>query len=601
MLFREDLIQFTRDLSMQNKSNNTLRKTGLGIAISTLTLFGCTTQQKNYTPSETQSSSILTEAITPTSASVTADAVAMPAPSHSVARASYSNQSKASLRRSPSPPRSNTGGVRVNPFVNLGGSDASSSIAQEDREKYQKNVVNPVKSVTSEPVSTFSIDVDTGSYSNVRRFLNENGRLPPVDAVRIEELINYFSYNYPQSDSKHPFSVSTETVDSPWKSNAKLIRIGIKANDIQYKQLPPANLVFLIDVSGSMDESNKLPLVKKTLRILTEQLRPQDKVTIVTYSSGEELVLTPTSGKDKDKILKVINSLQAGGATSGQRAIQMAYAEAQKSFLKEGINRILIATDGDFNVGVSNTETLKGMIAEKRKSGISFSALGYGTDNYNEELMEQLADVGDGNYSYIDNEKEAKKVVQRQLSSTLATVAQDVKTQLEFNPATVKEYRLVGYENRQLKQEDFNNDKVDAGDIGAGHTVTALYEIIPTGQQGWLNESRYQTTGSTQTSTTGEYAFLNLRYKIPGKANSILLNQPIPVTSKSIHQATEDTRFAVAVAAYGQQLKGGEYNGKMDWNQIINMAQNAKRSDTFDLKAEFIDLAKTAKSLSTAK
>lgn len=479
-------------------------------------------------------------------------------------------------------------------------SSESNRLPRADREKYQSNEVNPVKSVAQEPVSTFSIDVDTGSYSNIRRMLLDEGRLPPVDAVRIEELINYFGYHYPQVKSAHPFTVDTETVDSPWQPNAKLIRIGIKANDIQYTKLPPANLVFLVDVSGSMDEPNKLPLVKKTLRILTAQLRAQDKVTIVTYSSGEQLVLAPTSGADKNKILNAINQLNAAGATSGERAIQMAYSEARKSFLKEGINRILIATDGDFNVGVTNFETLKGMIAEKRKSGISFTTLGFGTGNYNEQLMEQLADAGDGNYSYIDNEKEAKKVVQRQLSSTLATVAQDVKIQMEFNPATVKEYRLVGYENRMLNQEDFNNDKVDAGDIGAGHSVTAIYEIIPVGQKGWLSDSRYQKDLQND-AKANEYGFLNLRYKLPGQTKSILLNQPISKQSKAFNQATLDTQFAVAVAAYGQQLKGGQYNGKMGWSDILNLAIQTSKKDDLGLKTEFVELVKTAQSLSSGK
>lgn len=476
-------------------------------------------------------------------------------------------------------------------------------VLREDREKYQTKEVNPVKAVAQEPVSTFSIDVDTGSYANVRRYLNNAGQLPPVDAVRIEELVNYFNYHYPQIRSEHPFTVDTETVDSPWQANAKLIRIGIKANDIEYKQLPPANLVFLVDVSGSMHSADKLPLVKQTLRILTEQLRAQDKVTLVTYSSGEKVVLSPTSGANKNKILNVINQLEASGATSGEKAIQMAYKEAQKSFIKDGINRILIATDGDFNVGISNTETLKGMIAEKRKTGISFTTLGYGTGNYNEELMEQLADAGDGNYSYIDNEKEARKVVQRQISSTLATVAQDVKIQLEFNPVNVKEYRLVGYENRMLKQEDFNNDKVDAGDIGAGHTVTAIYEIIPVGQKGWLNDSRYNSTVNVNKSDVkaNEYGYLNLRYKHPGQAKSILLSQPIQTTAKPLSQATEDTRFAVAVAAYGQQLKGGQYNGGFTWDDIIQLAKKSSQKDEFGLKAEFLDLLQTAKSLSGAR
>lgn len=375
------------------------------------------------------------------------------------------------------------------------------AVKVQNTERYQDQPDQPVKSVAQEPVSTFSIDVDTGSYANVRRFLN-NGKQPPKDAVRIEEIVNYFPYNYPLPTDGRPFAVHTETIDSPWQPEAKLIKIGIQAQDTAKKDLPPANLVFLVDVSGSMDEENKLPLVQKTLRILTQQLRPQDKVTLITYSSGEELVLPPTSGSDKETILKAIDKLKAEGSTSGESALRMAYEEAQKAFVPNGINRILLATDGDFNVGVSDTETLKSMVAEKRKTGVSLSTLGFGTDNYNEDMMEQIADAGDGNYSYIDNEKEAKKVLQQQLTSTLATVAQDVKIQVEFNPATVKEYRLVGYTNRTLRNEDFNNDKVDAGDIGSGHSVTAIYEIIPTGKAGWLEESRYQKAPAAKGSKT---------------------------------------------------------------------------------------------------
>lgn len=471
---------------------------------------------------------------------------------------------------------------------------------EQNTEKYQKNEVNPIYRVADQAVSTFSIDVDTGSYSNTRRFLND-GRLPPVDAVRAEEMINYFDYQYPQPNSIHPFSVTTEIVDSPWKENAKLIKIGIQAKDLATKQLPPANLVFLVDVSGSMDAADKLPLVKQTLRLLTEQLRPQDKVTIITYASGEKLILAPTSGDQKDKILTVINELQASGATAGEQAIQLAYKQAEKAFVKNGINRILLATDGDFNVGITDFSTLKGMVAEKRKSGISLTTLGFGTGNYNEQLMEQLADAGDGNYSYIDNKNEAKKVVQHQLSSTLATVAQDVKIQVEFNPATVKEYRLVGYENRMLKQEDFNNDKVDAGDIGAGHNVTAIYEIIPVGQQGWLNDSRYQASTKTDTTKKSEYAFVNLRYKLPNQEKSILLNQAVKAQSKSLAQANSDTRFAIAVASYAQQLKGGQYNAAMGWDQIIQLAQQSAKPDPYQMREEFIELAKIAKSLSAKK
>lgn len=469
---------------------------------------------------------------------------------------------------------------------------------RENTERYGKIDTNPVHAVAQTPVSTFSIDVDTGSYANVRRFLSNSGRLPPKDAVRIEEIVNYFDYHYPLPEGGKPFAVHTETVDSPWQKDAKIIKIGIQAKDLAVKALPPANLVFLVDVSGSMDSENKLPLVKQTLRLLTEQLREQDKVTLITYASGEKLVLPPTSGKHKETILRAVNELSAGGATAGEAAIQMAYKEAEKALVKNGINRILLATDGDFNVGITDFETLKSMVAEKRKSGISLTTLGFGEGNYNENLMEQLADAGDGNYSYIDNRKEAQKVLQRQLSSTLATVAQDVKIQVEFNPATVKEYRLIGYENRLLKQEDFNNDKVDAGDIGAGHSVTALYEIIPAGKQGWLNESRYQKPAQTA-GGKNEYAYVNLRYKLPGQEKSILLSQPVAVKSKPLTQASDNTRFALAVAAYGQALRGGEYNGNMDWGSIVRLAQGAVKPDPYGLREEFIELAKIAQSLSS--
>ena len=396
----------------------------------------------------------------------------------------------------------------------------------------------------------------------------------------------------------YPFAVHTQTVDSPWQPGAKLIKIGIQTQDLAKKELPPANLVFLVDISGSMNSPEKLPLVKKTLRILTEQLRPQDKVTLITYASGEELVLPPTSGRNKDEILRAINKLQAGGATAGESALKMAYEQAQKAYVKNGINRILLATDGDFNVGVSSTDALKSMVAEKRKSGISLTTLGFGTGNYNEDMMEQIADAGDGNYSYIDNEKEAKKVLQHQLTSTLATVAQDVKIQVEFNPATVKEYRLVGYTNRTLRNEDFNNDKVDAGDIGSGHSVTAIYEIIPQGKQGWLNESRYPKAPAAS-GGKNEYAFVKVRYKLPGQSTSKLIEQAVPAVSIPLTQADANTRLALAAASYAQALRGGEYNGKLDWDAIERMAKQAKGKDPFGLQEEFVELVKIAKSLSS--
>lgn len=464
-------------------------------------------------------------------------------------------------------------------------------------ENYQKIDTNTVKSVAQQPISTFSADVDTGSYTNVRRFLLSEKMLPPADAIRVEEMINYFDYQYPPANGVHPFAVSTETVDSPWQPNAKVIKIGLKAKDIDQNNLTPANLVFLVDVSGSMDEPNKLPLVKKTLTILTQQLRSQDKVTLITYSDGDKMVLAPTSGEKKYKILQAIDDLVAGGGTAGAHAIDMAYQAAEQAYIKEGINRILIMTDGDFNVGVTDFDALKTMIEQKRKTGVSFSTLGFGSGNYDEQLMEQLADAGNGNYSYIDNENEAKKVLDRQLSSTLATVAQDVKLQVEFNPKTVKEYRLIGYENRLLNEDDFNNDKVDAGEIGAGHTVTALYEIIPVGQKGWLNDSRY-AQNKKKSRKASEYAFLNIRYKLPNQSKSILMTQPIAVASKPLNQANVDTKFAIAVAAYGQQLRGGQYNASMGWNDILNLAQAGKQSDPYALKAEFIDLVEKAKNLS---
>ena len=472
---------------------------------------------------------------------------------------------------------------------------------QVNREKYGEISTNPVREVAKEPVSTFSIDVDTGSYANVRRFLTQ-GSLPPVDAVRVEELVNYFPYQYAQKDpAGRPFAVQTEVVQSPWKEDAQLLRIGIGAVNQSLGSLLPANLVFLIDVSGSMDEPSKLPLVKKTLSLLVQQLRPKDKVTIITYASGEQLVLPPTSGADKEAIMRAIHLLQASGSTAGESAIQMAYREAAKSYIPNGINRIFLATDGDFNVGITDFKTLKGMVAEKRKAGISLTTLGFGTGNYDEHLMEQLADAGDGNYSYIDNEREARKVLKDQLTSTLATVAQDVKIQVEFNPATVSQYRLIGYENRMLNKEDFNNDNVDAGDIGAGHTVTALYEIIPAGKSGWMPESRYQPAAPAPAGTNQEYAYINIRYKPVGASKSELISAPVPISAKPLQQASNDTRFAVAVAAYGQLLRGGQYTGKWGWSDTRTLAQGALGKDEFGLRAEFIELLQAAESLSSKK
>lgn len=475
----------------------------------------------------------------------------------------------------------------------------SEAILISNTEKYSDHNPNPVQAVADNPISTFGADVDTGSYTNVRRLLND-GRLPQAGAVRSEEFINYFSYDYPKPKDDKPFAVHTSLVQSPYKMGAKLLKIGIQAKETAKSALPSANLVFLVDVSGSMSDSNKLPLAKQTLRLLTEQLRDTDSVSIITYASGEKLVLPATyATKDgKEKILSAINQMQAGGATAGEQAIQLAYTEANKHFKKDGINRILLLTDGDFNVGITDFNALKDMVAQKRKSGVSLSTFGYGTGNYNDHLMEQLADAGDGNYSYIDNKNEAKKVLDRQLSSTLETVAKDVKIQVEFNPATVSEYRLIGYENRALKEEDFKNDNVDSGDIGAGHGVTALYEIVPVGVAGYLADKRYDTPVKSSGSLS-EYAHIAIRYKLPNQSNSQEIRQVVPKREAlSLQKADDDTRLVVAVATFAELLKGGQYTGNLTHKDVLTLANTIKSKDADGTRAEFVELIKVADSLS---
>ena len=469
-----------------------------------------------------------------------------------------------------------------------------------NRERYAHSDANPVHRVSDAPVSTFSIDVDTGSYSNVRRMLTREGRLPPADAVRVEEILNYFAYGYPLPQDGKPFAVHTQTVDSPWKADAKLIRIAIQAADLAPDKRPPANLVFLIDTSGSMDDPDKLPLVKKTVCHFAEALRADDRISLITYSGSTAEILPPTAGDQKETIIAALKPLRAHGATAGGEALRMAYDAAAKNYRKDGINRILLATDGDFNVGISDPATLKNYVAEKRKSGISLTTLGYGSGNYHDTMMEQLADAGDGNYSYIDSEAEAKKVLVRQLTSTLATVARDVKIQLEFNPAAVKEYRLVGYENRLLREEDFNNDRVDAGDIGAGSNVTALYEIIPQGKTGWLDARHYQNAPAAS-GKADEYGWLKLRYKAPESEQSQLIEQPIAAKSIPLADADEATRFAIAAASYAQALKGGKYNGALDWAGILRLAQAAQGSDPYGERAGLLQLIEKARELSSGK
>lgn len=478
-----------------------------------------------------------------------------------------------------------------------------------DRERYGQIEENGVKLVAQAPVSTFSIDVDTGSYSNMRRLLNA-GRLPPADAVRVEELLNYFPYDYAQPADGRPFAVHTALAPAPWHPSNVLLRIGIKGKDIASGALPPANLVFLVDVSGSMDSPDKLPLLKSSLKLLVNRLRAQDRITLVTYASGTRVALPPTPGSDKAAISAAIDQLVAGGSTAGASGIALAYQAAQQGFIAGGINRVLLATDGDFNVGVTDFRQLKGMVEEKRKSGVSLSTLGFGTGNYNEQLMEQLADAGDGAYSYIDNLMEGNKVLANEMSSTLATIARDVKIQVEFNPATVKEYRLIGYENRMLAREDFNNDKVDAGDIGAGHTVTALYELTLAGQPGLVDPLRYQPPAPTAPTTPtgpasgrdGELAHVKLRYKLPAASTSQLMD--IAVARQAIRplaQGDDDFRFAAAVAGFGQALRGGKHTGHWGYAEAHALAQGARGADRFGYRGEFLKLVDLAQSLATSK
>jgi len=445
----------------------------------------------------------------------------------------------------------------------------------QDREQYAGEAVASIKRVADEPVSTFAVDVDTGSYSNVRRFLND-GKMPPEAAVRTEEMINYFRYDYPVPTSREaPFSVSTDLSTTPWNDASRLLRIGLRGYDVDSSARPRANLVFLVDVSGSMGSKDKLPLVKSTLSSLADELRSDDRVSIVVYSGTVGLLLSPTSNKDHVK--EAVDCLYASGSTAGGDALKLAYSTARKNFLKGGINRIIMATDGDFNVGTANTDALKKIVAKERESGVNLTMLGYGTGNIRDELMEGIANVGNGNYAYIDSAMEAQKVLGEELSSTLFTIAKDVKIQIEFNPEHVKEYRLIGYENRLLAEEDFANDKIDAGDIGAGHQVTALYEIMPAKSSGWLPKRRYPANRvvERQPDFNGEMAQVKLRYKLPGGSKSRLIQRQI--AAGGLQNASEprgDMAFAVAVAAFGQKLRGDKYLGDYDFQNIQQLSGN---------------------------
>ncbi|THD35661.1 MAG: VWA domain-containing protein [Sphingomonas sp.] len=446
--------------------------------------------------------------------------------------------------------------------------------SRQNTERYDGKAVASIMSVAAAPVSTFSVDVDTGSYSNVRRFLTE-GNTPPPEAVRTEEMINYFRYDYPRpADRAQPFSVTTDVARTPWNPDTRLLRIGLRGYDVATSDRPRANLVFLVDVSGSMNEPDKLPLVKSALTALADRLRPDDRVSIVVYAGNAGIVLEPTA--DKQYVKAALDCLQAGGSTAGGAGIKLAYDTARANFVPGGINRIFLATDGDFNVGVSDNKTLEEMIKHERDDGITLTTLGFGQGNYNEAMMERIADVGNGNYAYIDSEREAEKVLDDELSATMVTIARDVKVQVEFNPAAVKEYRLIGYENRALAEEDFNNDAVDAGDMGAGHQVTALYEVVPANGAGWLPNRRYPANAATpQPAPVGanELCFVKLRYKLPEGGASLLITRPVPAMSlRTAAWPTGDMAFVTAVAAFGQKLRGDKYLGSYRFADIQRLA-----------------------------
>jgi len=476
-----------------------------------------------------------------------------------------------------------------------------------NRENYAHIDRNTIKQVADSPVSTFSIDVDTGAYTNVRRILNQ-GQLPRTDAVRAEEFINYFNYDYkPPADKDIPFAVHTDMMVTPWNKNSYLLQLGIKAWEPSHLQRPAANLVFLLDVSGSMNSPDKLGLLKKSLMLLTRKLNSNDRISIAVYAGASGIVLEPTPGNQIAQIEAALQQLQAGGSTNGAAGIKLAYQLAEHAFIKDGINRILLATDGDFNVGTTNFNALTDLVEEKRKSGIALSTLGFGSGNYNDHLMEQLADKGNGQYSYIDSLLEARKVLVDEMNSSLLTVAGDVKIQLEFNPNQVAEYRLIGYENRALAREDFNNDKVDAGEIGAGHTVTALYEIhFKDSNKLSADPLRYQQNQPNSKSenssdiSDNELGYLKLRYKNPGDTHSQLIKKALN-KKQLLSKATapsDNIRFAASVAAFAQQLTGGKYLENFDYQQIHQLAQSSKSDDSKGIRGEFLQLISLAELLS---
>jgi len=469
--------------------------------------------------------------------------------------------------------------------------------ANWNTENYATIRENGYKNVRMNPLSTFSIDVDNASYSNVRRYLNQ-GELPPIDAVRVEEMINYFNYDYPEPEGEQPFSVTTELSECPWNKEHYLMHIGLKGKSIDKSELPPSNLVFLLDVSGSMGAPNKLPLLKRAFKLLVNEMRPTDNVAIVVYAGAAGKVLDSTPGNKKKEILEALEKLSAGGSTAGGEGLKLAYKIAKENFIKNGNNRIILATDGDFNVGVSSTSEMERLVEKERENGVFMTVLGFGMGNIKDDKMETIADKGNGNYAYIDNIQEARKVFITEFGGTLFTIAKDVKFQLEFNPSQVKAYRLVGYENRLLNDEDFNDDTKDAGEMGAGHTVTALYEIIPAGSDEdvpSVDPLKYQDAKNISGKVSNELLTIKMRYKQPDDNKSKLLE--LPVKNKLKKNTSENYRFSAAVASFGMLLRGSEFMGNTSIESVLDLAKNAKGEDDEGYRAEFIQLVKTVDDL----
>jgi Ca-activated chloride channel homolog len=469
--------------------------------------------------------------------------------------------------------------------------------SKAESERYAEISENPFLETVRAPLSTFSIDVDTASYSNVRRFLNQ-GSLPPKEAVRIEEMVNYFEYDYPQPTGDVPFSVNTEVAACPWNAKHKIVQIGLQGKKVSLDNVPPSNLVFLVDVSGSMASPDKLPLLKQGLKMLVNQLSDKDRVAIVVYAGASGLALPSVSANNKGEILAALDNLEAGGSTNGGQGIRLAYSTAQDNFIANGNNRVILATDGDFNVGLTGDSELVSLIEQKRQSNIFLSVLGFGTGNLNDSMMEKLADKGNGNYAYIDSSDEARKALGQQVAGTLYTIAKDVKIQVEFNPAKVAGYRLIGYENRLLADKDFNDDKKDAGEIGAGHTVTALYEIVPAGQKienPGVDELRYSKIEPSETQFNAELLTVKLRYKEPAGDQSKLLTMGLLDKDNPFENASDNLRFASAVAGFGMLLRDSNYKGSANFNNIWQIANSSRGNDLKNYRDEFLELVEKAR------